>query len=257
MLRNPLSNDMPEGVATRTEDSRQLQKMDASAQAIFHVQWQIYRKIVDCNYFFHREVYARLNQILCEDAAQPFRFLDIACGDAGSSVAALAGTRVANYHGIDQSAAALDLARVALTALPCPVRLEQRDFVEALDDCLPTVDVVWIGLSLHHLQAPEKLAVMQDIRNSLSEEGLLVIYEPTSPEGEAREEWLRRWESQQPLWTGYTAEEWNAVSAHVHAADFPETISGWHTLGIAAGFHSVEEVFAAPTDLFRMFCFRA
>jgi hypothetical protein len=59
------------------------------------------------------------------------------------------------------------------------------------------------------------------------------------------------------MWTGYTAEEWNAVSAHVHAADFPETISGWHALGIAAGFNSGEEVFTAPTDLFRMFCFRA
>ena len=241
-----------------TEDSKQLQdKMDASAQAIFHVQWRIYRKIVDCNYFFHREVYARLNQILCEEAVQPFRFLDIACGDAGSSVAALADTRIAHYHGIDQSAAALALARPALTALPCPVTLEQRDFVEALNDCPPTVDVAWIGLSLHHLQTPEKLDVMQDIRASLNEGGLLVIYEPTSPEGEERAEWLRRWESQQPLWTGYTAEEWHAVSAHVHAADHPETISGWHALGRDAGFSSVEEVFAAPTDLFRMFCFRA
>ena len=231
--------------------------MDSSAQAIFHVQWQTYRKIVDCNYFFHREVYARLNQILREDAAQPFRFLDIACGDAGSSVAALAGTRVSHYHGIDQSAAALALAREALAALPCPVTLEQRDFIEALGDHPSPMDVAWIGLSLHHLHAPNKLEVMRDIRDSLNEGGLLVIYEPTSPEGEERAEWLRRWDEQRPSWTGYTAEEWDAVSTHVHAADFPETISGWHALGAAAGFSSVQEVYGAPSNLFRMFCFRA
>jgi SAM-dependent methyltransferase len=231
--------------------------MDSSSQAVFHLQWQIYRKMIDHNYLFHREVYARLHQILREDAAQPFRFLDIACGDAGPSVAALAGTRIVHYHGIDQSAAALDLARAALTALSCPVTLEQRDFIEALSDHSTPVDVAWIGLSLHHFQTPSKLAVMRDIHDFLNEGGLLVIYEPTSPEGEKRAEWLGRWDGQRPSWTGYTAEEWVAMTAHVHAADYPETISGWHALGKDAGFSSVEEAFTAPTDLFRMFCFRA
>jgi SAM-dependent methyltransferase len=231
--------------------------MESSAQAIFHMQWQIYRKVVDRNYLCHREVYARLHHILREEAAQPFRFLDIACGDAGSSAAALLGTSVAHYHGIDQSAAALALAREELAALPCPVTLEQRDFIDALSDHSTPVDVAWIGLSLHHLHTPEKLGVMRSIRNAVNGGGLLVIYEPTSPEGEDRAEWLRRWEGQRPSWTDYTAEEWETMTAHAHAADFPETIAGWHTLGKDAGFSSVEEVFAAPTDLFRMFCFRA
>ena len=34
--------------------------MDSSSQAIFHLQWQIYRKMIDHNYLSHREVYARL-----------------------------------------------------------------------------------------------------------------------------------------------------------------------------------------------------
>jgi SAM-dependent methyltransferase len=231
--------------------------MDSPGQAIFHMQWQIYRKIVDRNYLCHREVYARLHHILCEEAAQPFRFLDIACGDAGSSAAALLGTCVAHYHGIDQSAAALALAREALAVLSCPVTLEQRDFIEALSKYPSSVDVAWIGLSLHHLHTLEKLAVMRAIRKAVNGGGLLVIYEPTSPEGEDRAEWLRRWERQRPSWTDYTAEEWETMTAHAYAADFPETIAGWHALGIDAGFSLVEEVFVAPTDLFRMFCFHA
>jgi hypothetical protein len=52
-------------------------------------------------------------------------------------------------------------------------------------------------------------------------------------------------------------EEWDAITAHVHAADFPETTSRWHSLGPEAGFGKVREVFVSPTDLFRMYCFAA
>src|SRR2546422_4024025 len=103
-----------------------------SAVTLFQQQWRVYRKVIDHNYMQHREVYARVHQVLVEEATQPFRFLDIACGDATSTVAALQGTRVASYHGIDLSGAAIDLARGALRQLDCPVTLEQRDFAAAL-----------------------------------------------------------------------------------------------------------------------------
>src|SRR5271169_78412 len=60
------------------------------AQAPFQQQWQLYRKFVDNNYFYHREVYGQLHRILVDEAVQPFRFLDIACGDARATVDALA-----------------------------------------------------------------------------------------------------------------------------------------------------------------------
>ena len=66
------------------------------AVALFQQQWQLYRKFLDKNYFNHREVYGQLRRILVDDAVQPFRFLDIACGDARATVEALKGTRVAH-----------------------------------------------------------------------------------------------------------------------------------------------------------------
>ena len=63
--------------------------LDQPALALFRQQWQLYRKLVDNNYLFHREAYARLHQILVDEAVQPFRFLDIACGDASATVEAL------------------------------------------------------------------------------------------------------------------------------------------------------------------------
>ena len=228
---------------------------DATTVDLFQQDWKLYRKMVDNNFLFHREAYAALHEVLVNDAARPFRFLDIACGDASASVGALRGTAITHYHGIDFSGAALELAGIALTELDCTVKLEQRDFLEALAGVVEQVDVAWIGLSLHHLQGMEKLAFMRTIRNALAPGGLFLIYENTNPDGEDRENWLRRWDLQKPFWTAYSEDEWNAMAAHVHAADYPETDATWHTLGREAGFHSVREVFAAPTDLFRLYGF--
>ena len=82
-----------------------------AAATVFQDEWQVYRKMVDENYLFHREAYAALHDILTEESDLPFRFLDIACGDASATVGALRKTAVAHYHGIDLSTPALDLAR--------------------------------------------------------------------------------------------------------------------------------------------------
>jgi SAM-dependent methyltransferase len=227
------------------------------AAALFEREWLTYRKMVENNYTFHREVYGELHRVLA-DAGRPFRFLDVACGDASMTAAALKGTRIAHYHGIDLSQAALDLARRALAGLICPVILERRDYVEALRDYTERVDVAWIGYSLHHLRASAKLALMREIRGVVGDGGVFLMCEPASPDDEDRSAWLRRYERlNQPLWTALTPEEWDAVMTHVRAADFLETSSRWHALGREAGFSEVQEVFIAPDDLHRMYCLTA
>ena len=230
---------------------------EASELAIFHEQWQIFRKAIDHNYFNHREAYGWLRRILIDEVARPFRFLDLGCGDASAAVEALAGLPVAHYHGIDRSPTALDLARRALLSLGCPVTLEQGDFVDALADRPSPADVVWCGLALHHLQAPAKLAAMRAIRGVVGQHGFFLCYEQAGPDGEDRAAWLRRAEQQRPSWPAFTPAEWAALVAHARAADFPEQTSRWRDLGREAGFGTVREVFVAPSDLARMYCFRA
>ena len=84
-----------------------------------------------------------------------------------------------------------------------------------------------------------------------------MVFENTSPDGEARDAWLARWDLQRPYWHAYTEDEWTRMTTHVHAADFPETISTWNALGREAGFQRVEEIYATPTDLFRLWSFSA
>jgi SAM-dependent methyltransferase len=230
---------------------------DASTIAVFQAEWDTYRKAVEHNFLFHREAYARLHEVISRDFTQPFHFLDIACGDASASAGALLGTAVARYTGIDFSSLALDLAAKNLAALRCPATLVQRDFLEAIDEVRDPVDIVWIGLSLHHLKAPQKLVFMRKVRGILKPNGRLMIFENTSPDGEDRASWLGRWDEQQTQWTAYSHDEWTRMANHVHAADFPETVSTWRSLGHDAGFQSSEDIYATPTDFFRVWSFAA
>jgi SAM-dependent methyltransferase len=227
------------------------------AARIFQLQWQTYRKMVDNNYLFHREAYAALRRVLADEVAAPFRFLDIACGDASATVSALRGTRVASFHGIDLSSAALQIASENVAVLECPCELHEADFAEALLRWEDPVDVAWIGLSLHHFRTAEKLELMRTVRRIVGKGGRLLLYENSSPDGEIRDQWLARWDGQRPHWTEFTEDEWEAMAAHVHGHDFPETVATWRRLGSEAGFAQTRELFVTPTDLFRLYCFEA
>jgi SAM-dependent methyltransferase len=227
-------------------------------QAVFLNEWQTYRKVVDHNYMFHQEVYAHLHRILLEQPVQPFRFLDIACGDASATINALRGTSITHYYGVDLSKPALEIARGSLSALDCPVTLENRDFVEALVDWRDPVDVIWIGQSLHHLVTPAKLAFMREIRRVLSEPGVFLIWEPTLLEGEDRDGWIARFDRvSRPLWSALSEAEWTAMLSHSRIADYQESSSRWLSLAREAGFNSARELFVAPTALARVYVFTA
>jgi SAM-dependent methyltransferase len=227
-----------------------------AASAVFEREWRTYRKMVDNNYLFHREAYGLLHAIL-RAAAAPFRFLDIACGDAGESARALAGTAIGRYDGIDLSAAALELAARNLAALPCPVHLHRGELAAALAAWREPVDVAWIGLSLHHFRAAGKLEILGTVRRLMPPGGLLLLYENASPDGEDRPAWMRRWDAQRPHWATYSDAEWEVMTAHVHASDFPETASAWLRLGREAGFAAMDELYRTPSDLFRLYRLRA
>jgi SAM-dependent methyltransferase len=231
--------------------------VDEQAMQTFRHQWQVYSKLVDNDYLSHQAVRAVLQRELVAEVNRPFRFLDLACGDARLTVAALQGTPVIHYHGIDLSAPALALARQMVEALACPVELEQGDFVSAMRGRPEPADVVWIGLALHHLQTPDKQVLMREVRAAVGDGGRFLIYEPVRHERESRPAYLDRFEqTAHSIWAALTREEWAAILAHVRAADFPEPPSVWAQLGRDAGFPDVRDLFTDPTGLYTVFCFR-
>ena len=161
------------------------------------------------------------SDVLSEKMPRPFKFLDIACGDASASVAALKNTSIAHYYGIDLSARSLELASENLKVLPCPFELRCCDFADAMADWSKPVDVAWIGMSLHHLQLREKAQLMKNMHKTIASSGLFLIWEPTLLEGETRAEWLDRFAGLRRAFAAITEDEFQAMESQHEACRFP------------------------------------
>jgi hypothetical protein len=230
---------------------------DEKALKIFQQQWEIYSKFLEHDYLDNGKACARLRAFLEREVARPFAFLDLACGDASNVVKALQGTPVSAYRGVDLSAPALRLAKKNLAALPSPVELDEADFAAAMRRPAGPADIVWISLSLHHLDTEGKRALMREVRAGMADAGAFLIYEPTRNDGESRAAYLDRFEEiGRRAWTALSAQEFIEAMQHVRTCDLPETVSQWHALGAEAGFTRVAELYSSGDDLFRLFCYR-
>ncbi|MET0687683.1 MAG: class I SAM-dependent methyltransferase [Methyloceanibacter sp.] len=224
---------------------------DAAALEQFQKQWATYQKLVDTDALSHREVGAILHDNLAA-LPKPFAFLDIACGDAGQMPAALAGTKVRHYHGIDLSEPALELAAKNLAGAPFEVELDRSDFIEAVTKRRESADAAWCGLSIHHLTTDGKRRLLQALHGSTSD--FLMIYEPTLADGETRDGYLARFARvNRPAWRFLSNQEWEQIGHHVTTCDLPETAATWLALGREAGFARARELFSDPTGFYRVY----
>jgi SAM-dependent methyltransferase len=225
-------------------------------QALFAEGLATYQKVVRENFMSHREVYETLRKVLVEEAPKQFVFLDVACGAATASASALVGADIGRYIGIDISRASLEVAEEALKALACPVALRCEDFVEAIDSWSEPVDVIWIGMSLHHLLADAKLATMRRIGEILQPNGLFLIWEPTCLEGENRAGWLNRFSALRSSWSTFSDDQFAAFDTHNRASDYPQTAKEWVALGHSAGFAHADELYTMANRLGRVYRYR-
>lgn len=225
-------------------------------QKLFFEGLATYELVVRENLMDHRGVYAILHEVLLADTPRPFTSLDLACGSAAASVGALTGTGVGRYIGVDISEPSLALAERHLRNLPCQVELRCEDFVAAVERWGEPIDVVWIGMSLHHLEAPQKLTFMRRISRIVPEGGLFMIWEPTCLEGESRAKWLDRFLTLRAAWSAVSDEQFEAFNFHNRASDFPETASQWLELGREAGFSRAEEVYVLQNRMARVYRYR-
>ena len=225
--------------------------VDASAMEQFQKQWAAYQELVDCDALSHRAAGDVLHAALAAIPG-PFTFLDIACGDASLPRRALSGTTASHYQGIDLSEPAIELAARMLDGQPYEVDLDHQDFVAALEERRQPADVIWCGLSIHHLVTPDKLKLMKAIHRATG--SFFMLFEPTRRDGEDRDTFIARFiGAQVPLWTTMTAEQRDQLIHHIETCDLPETASGWLDLGREAGFRSATQLFVDPTDGLRIF----
>ena len=221
----------------------------------FFSQWEIYRLCIEHNTLFHREVGAILRRELLE-RAKPFTFLDLACGDADLTAAALRDTKMSSYTGVDFSAPALALAANKIAELGSPRTLHEADFTDFLRQNKETFDVVYLGLSLHHLERETKREMMTHLRRATAPGGTFYLFEPFLLEGERREDYVERWAAAMDgPYDPFPSAARDALRDHVTESERPESKEDYQSFASEAGFTRSEILFADPGNFYVLFKF--
>jgi ubiquinone/menaquinone biosynthesis C-methylase UbiE len=221
----------------------------AEVRAFFE-QWAIYRRIVDLDYLNHRGAYEAIERALAA-IGRPFSFLDLGAGDADCTSRVLVGKPLTRYDAVDLSETALQLAREHTAKFHCPVSCRQGDFFQVVKGLRETSDVVFIGLSLHHLKAEDKRRFLPALRRIVSPDGRLIVYEPIREPGESRDEVLARWwRHVEKAWTELEPGELAKAKEHVFGNDYPEPVADYFEMMTAAGFSSAKVLYTDPQELY-------
>jgi len=223
----------------------------------FFSQWEIYRLCIEHNTLFHREVGDILRREL-QHQTEPFTFLDLACGDADLTAAALRGTEVGAYTGVDFSAPALALAANKISELGCPRSLHEADFTEFLRTNDTPFDVIYLGLSLHHLEREAKRETMKHLRRATAPGGTFYLFEPILHGGEGREGYVERWaDAMDGPYDPFPAAAREALRDHVTESERPESAEDYQAFAREAGFSRGERLFTDPGNFYALFKFSA
>lgn len=233
---------------------------DPEAVAAFFNGWSLYRRIVDNDYLYHRSVKASIGEWLDgleRELGRPFSFLDLGCGDGLFSSEILEGRSLSGYTGMDISPVALDLAEQNTRQIKAPCTLKIGDFLTEITSLPDTYDIIYIGLSLHHLPRTEKEFFFGELRLKLAPCGALVIFDPVLTPGETHDSYMGRWvDHAEWAWNALTAEEVAGAIEHVTSSDYPEEIGTLNRLAALSGLEPAEVLFMDQTDFYALMVFR-
>jgi len=233
--------------------------LPAMSEAVhaFFSQWDIYRLCIEHNTLFHREVGEILGREL-RARTEPFTFLDLACGDADLTASALRGSSVSAYIGVDFSAPALALAADKIAGLGCPRTLHEADFTEFLRVNSENFDVIYLGLSLHHLERETKRETMKHLRRATAPRGTFYMFEPILHGGEEREGYVQRWvNAMDGPYDPFPEAARKALRDHVTESERPESTDDYRSFAREAGFTHGEILFTDPGSFYALFKFNA
>lgn len=221
----------------------------------FFSHWSIYRAVIENDCMEHRTISGLLHQILSR-RAQPYRLLDLGCGDAAAIGPAMQGTSVMRYVGIDSAAPALDFARATLTDCSATLDLRVEDISNAVETSDEHYDVILASFVLHHLDSSEKRRLLKNAKARLTPEGEVILIDVVRQDGETREEYTSRYGNLVSLWP-IAPDKRKAIIAHVRGFDYPEEISVLPAWAKELGFRSVETFYTGVSDTQRGWRLRA
>lgn len=211
---------------------------------LFRTSWGLYDALSEKNYMFHREIYSIIAAMLRERRQHGgYTMLDLGCGNTRFLAPCLRAAPPARYEGVDLSETALDEARGYLGGLG-NVTLRCQDMLEAMREAAPeSLDTVFSGYAVHHLDAEEKQQLFHACAASIAPGGRFILVDIARQEGETRQQYLDTYlRTMRTEWTAVRPEDMDAACAHVAAYDFPETVNDMTRMAAAASFRDIQLV---------------
>lgn len=212
----------------------------AETATFFTRTWSVYDQIAEHNYMSHREIYAKVAELLKQrkDRKQ-YWLLDLGCGNARFLAPSLKQSPPALYQGVDLSEAALEEARNYLNELSCPVILTHSDLLEAAEATDNKWDVIFTGFALHHLTSEEKARFFQAAGRCLSDSGWLMMIDVIRKANQSREDYLQGYlRRMRERWTQIPPDQLETACEHVKAYDYPEYLSTLKEMAKDSGLNS-------------------
>lgn len=216
----------------------------------------VFEKLRAANRMHHQEVYATLERTIPALFAKPPCMLDIGCGDARDVAPILERGGVAEYTGIDNSQEALTQARARLSQVPCPWRLVHADYSEWFRQGSARVDLLWLGLFLHHLPAERKEEFFRQAAQSLRLGGCVLAHDPVLLEGEDRTSFLQRIARTSEAWPELGAEQREVLFRHWSQHGHQQRVSELDRMAAGAGLCPSETLWRDPEGYYALLAFR-
>lgn len=231
------------------------EKRDEPGADLFTAGWSAYRAVLESDHLWHDMASQALWKLIEEHfrGDAPIRFLDLACGDAETTSRLLMSRPMAKYVGVDRSPQALAAAAPRVANLGPRAELVTADFVDFLEVCDDRFDVIYVGLSAHHLRDAGLRRFFPAIGRRLAPFGLFAAYEPFTLPDETRDEHIDRLcQIVDHYWLNMPAEHRAALKTHVRENDFPIALRQWNLLASAGGLCPACTVLKTPDRLYQL-----
>jgi cyclopropane fatty-acyl-phospholipid synthase-like methyltransferase len=222
----------------------------------FFNQWNIYQKVIQNNYMFHKQIHQVIHKLLLEHFQQvPFSFLDLGCGDSSLIAKTLNDIPISCYHGIDISEIALAASKKNFASSSFDIVLSQGDYFEITNQLKTKFDVIMSGYSLHHLPLGQKDILFANCRKNLKKSGIFLVYDLIKKDDENREEYLERyWKNCKNSRREMTIKELENSKKHIFEGDIPESIETLNHLASKHGFQKAKVLYRDPLLLLGLIC---
>ena len=197
---------------------------------LFNRNWSIYQKVIRGDYMRHQTIGGMAADVFRTLEGTPAEMIDLGCGDAQEIARQARLFPVKSFTGFDLSAMALQIARKNLDYLPdLSLRCEPLESVSEEPD--HSVNFVFSGYAIHHLEDSVKKDVLKDIYRVLRPGGHFLLADVFRKHGKSRQEYMDHYFAMvKSEWTDLSADDVHEVIDHIRTSDYPadsEQFIGW------------------------------